>query len=238
MRLQKYLALSSVASRRGAEAMIAAGRVSVNGQVVTVMGVEVNEGDIVAVDGAAVSPDAAFVYILLYKPRSVVSTVHDPQGRRTVLSFLPKMPVRLYPVGRLDYDTEGALLLTNDGELAHRMTHPSYEVEKVYRVRLSGYLTDEQVSRLRQGIELDDGLTAPAQVEMLSRAANESLLTLTLHEGRNRQVKRMVEAVGHRVVALERLQVGLIGLEGLQPGQWRYLTAQEVEHLRRLCALE
>jgi len=235
VRLQKYLAQAGVASRRHAEEMIAAGRVSVNGEVVTAMGVQVEAGDAVCVDGNPIAAAEEKVYILLFKPRGVVTTASDPQGRTTVLEILPGLSQRVYPVGRLDYDTEGALLLTNDGELAHRMMHPSYEIEKKYRVRVWGKVTEENIQALCRGVQLEDGLTAPAKAVIVARGADETTLHLTLHEGRNRQVRRMLEAVGFPVRELRRIAVGQIDLGTLKPGEWRHLSGEEIEMLYRCC---
>jgi 23S rRNA pseudouridine2605 synthase len=225
VRLNAFLARAGVASRRGADELIKAGRVTVNGepgQLNTVVAAR----DRVAVDGSPVERQR-LAYVLLHKPAGVVTTVRDPQRRRTVVDLVPATP-RVVPVGRLDADTTGALLLTNDGPLAHRLAHPRYGVEKVYEADVDGALSDEALGRLAEGVLLDDGVTAPARARRLGR----SRLELTLHEGRTHQVKRMCEAVGHPVLRLHRSRYAGLGLRGLEPGEWRELTAPEVERLR------
>jgi 23S rRNA pseudouridine2605 synthase len=234
MRLQKFMAAAGVASRRASETVIAAGRVTVNGEKVTDPARDVTDGDEVRVDGRTIhAPEAdARVVYAVHKPAGVVSTARDPQGRATVVSLV-RVAARLYPVGRLDADTTGLILLTNDGELAHRLTHPRFEVLKTYRARLDGPpVTDAQIRALRSGVTLEDGRTAPARVRRIGgRAQNE--IELTIHEGRNRQVRRMCEAVGHRVRTLSRVAFGPLELGGLPVGGSRRLTAAEVEALRR-----
>lgn len=236
VRLQRYLAECGVASRRAAEKLILEGRVKVNGCTAQ-LGVSVEPAsDRIEVDGVSVGQDQK-IYILLNKPPGVISSVHDPHGRRTVIDCLGHVAVRVFPVGRLDYDTEGALLLTNDGDLAHRLMHPSFEVDKVYLAWVEGHVTPETAQRLEEGIELEDGLTAPAKVMVMHAAAKSTLLQITLHEGRKREVKRMCEAVGHRVRQLQRTAIGHLRLKGLKPGQWRYLNEAEVAGLYRTVGL-
>ncbi len=232
MRLQKYLASCGVASRRKAEEMIAAGLVQVNGQTVREMGTQVTEEDKVTVEGEAVRPEAEKRYILYYKPVGEVTTASDPEGRPTVLDHFRDYPVRLYPVGRLDFDSEGLLILTNDGELTQRLTHPSHEVEKRYIARVSNQVSDEELRLLRSGVSLEGRRTAPAKVSVLRRDPFSTDLLITIHEGRNRQIRRMVEAVGHEVVRLKRVQYGGVALGDLERGQWRELTGEEVRSLR------
>jgi len=232
MRLVKYLAHAGVASRRASEAMIAAGRVTVAGETVTDPARDVDEHSAVAVDGRALQGPEPRVLYALNKPVGVVSTARDTHGRPTVLELVPAEGLRLYPVGRLDIDSSGLLLLTNDGELANRLTHPRFEVPKTYRARLAGGPPSAaSLARLRHGLELEDGLTAPAQV----RRVGEHEIEITIHEGRNRQVRRMCEAVGHRVLALQRVGFGPQRLGALAPGGHRRLSAREVERLRSLC---
>jgi 23S rRNA pseudouridine2605 synthase len=226
VRLNAYLARAGVASRRGADELIKAGRVRVNGEPGQ-LNTFVAAADRVEVDGHEVAPQR-LAYVLLHKPAGVVTTARDPQGRRTVVELAPREP-RVVPVGRLDADTTGALLLTNDGPLAHRLAHPRYGVEKVYVAEVEGDPGDEARRRLREGVELEDGRTAQALVRRLDRGRVE----LTLHEGRNRQVRRMLEAVGHPVVHLHRSAYAGLTLEGLEPGAWRELEPFEVERLRR-----
>lgn len=226
MRLARYLAHCGVASRRKAEALVAAGRVSVAGATVTDPARDVDEGSDVGVDGRPVAPEPREVW-MLNKPAGVVSTAREP-GRRLAVVELVGSRARLYPVGRLDVDTTGLILLTNDGELANRLTHPRYEVERVYRVALKRPATDAQLRRLREGVDLEDGPTLPARVRRLGPRR----LELTLREGRNRQVRRMVEAVGNRVDSLRRVRFGPLTLGRLPEGEARRLTAAEVERLR------
>ena len=232
MRLQKYLAACGVASRRRAEEMIQAGLVQVNGVTVREMGVQVGEGDVVAVEGRPVALETDKRYVLYYKPVGEVTTVSDPEGRPTVLDHFRDFPVRLYPVGRLDFDSEGLLLLTNDGELTNRLTHPRHEVEKRYIARVSNQVGAAELTRLRAGVMLDGRKTAPAKVSVLREDPFSTDLLITLHEGRNRQIRRMVEAVGHQVVRLKRVQYGTVTLGNLQRGQWRELSPEEVASLR------
>jgi 23S rRNA pseudouridine2605 synthase len=232
MRLQKYLATAGVASRRASETLIAAGRVTVNGETLTDPARDVGDGDLVTVDGRPVSTAAARVVYAVHKPAGVVSTAHDPQGRPTVVSLV-RVAARLYPVGRLDAESTGLILLTNDGALAHRLTHPSFEVPKTYRATLAGPpITDAQIRTLRSGVRLEDGPTAPARVRRLGPRA-ENVIELTIHEGRNRQVRRMAEAVGHRVTALSRTGFGPLTLAGLAAGTSRRLGESELEALGR-----
>ena len=229
MRLNAYLARAGVASRRKADELILAGRVTVNGapgQLNTFVAV----GDVVELDGRQLAKQR-LAYVLLHKPAGVVTTARDPGGRPTVVELVDR-ETRVVPVGRLDADTTGALLLTNDGALAHRLAHPRYEVDKVYEVDVEGELSDEALLRLSEGVELEDGVSAPAAVRRLGPGRIE----LTLHEGRKHQVKRMTEAVGHPVRRLHRSRYAGLTLDGLEAGEWRELTADEVDGLRRLSA--
>jgi 23S rRNA pseudouridine2605 synthase len=225
LRLNAYLARAGVASRRRADELIKAGRVTVNGEPGQ-LNTFVESRDRVEVDGRRVEPQR-LAYVLLHKPAGVVTTARDPQGRPTVVDLVDHR-ARVVPVGRLDADTTGALLLTNDGELAHRLAHPRYGVEKTYDVEVEGEPTPEQLARLREGVELDDGTTAPAQ----ARRLGPNRLELVLHEGRKRQVKRMCAAVGLPVTRLHRPSYDGLELGGLLPGKWRELTPAEVEQLR------
>lgn len=230
-RLQKVLARAGFGSRRVCDDLIAAGRVTVNDEVAE-LGRRVDvEHDRVAVDGAAIGVRPGLVHYLLNKPTGVVTTADDPQGRPTVVSMVPAEP-RVFPVGRLDLDTEGLLVLTNDGELAHRLTHPSFGVDKEYLAQVEGRPTRATLRRLREGVELEDGPTAPAQVALVE----PSLVRITIHEGRNRQVRRMCEAVGHPVVRLVRTRIGPLADRRLRPGEWRELTRDEVRSLERAAA--
>jgi 23S rRNA pseudouridine2605 synthase len=231
MRLAKYLAHAGVASRRAAEALIVAGRVSVEGRVVTDPARDVGEDSRVALDGRELAGSERRVLYAVNKPVGVVSTAHDTHGRPTVVALVPAGGLRLYPVGRLDVDSSGLILLTNDGELANRLTHPSFGVSKTYRAKLAGArIGEDALNALRGGVELEDGPTAPALV----RRVRGNLIELTIHEGRNRQVRRMCAAVGHPVVELQRIGFGPLRLESLKPGGHRRLGAAEVDRLRAL----
>ena len=236
MRLQKYMARCGVAARRKCEEIIAAGRVSVNGQTVTEMGTQVEENDVVLVDGQRIFLEEEKRYVLYHKPAGEVTTVSDEKGRETVMDRFRDFPVRLYPVGRLDYDSEGLLLLTNDGELAQRLTHPSCEVDKVYLARVTGNPSNEAIDRLRRGVymEGDQRRTYPAQVRVVRDESLYSDILVTIHEGRNRQVRRMFDAVGHKVLLLRRVRFGPLELGDLRRGQWRELTQEEIELLHRM----
>lgn len=239
-RLQKIIAAAGVASRRTAETLIAQGRVSVNGRTVTEPGTKADpQADDIRVDGRRVKQPSRLRYILLNKPRGYITTRSDPQQRPTVLDLLEKGGVRdyVYPVGRLDYDSEGLLLLTSDGDLAARLTHPRHEVEREYDVQVRGVPDDHDVDRLRRGVVIDGRRTAPAQVKVrkvLEKAAGpQALLSLTIHEGRNRQVRKMCDAIGHPVLRLRRVRIGPLTDTRLKPGEFRDLTPAEVAALKR-----
>lgn len=234
MRLQKYLALCGVASRRAAERMILDGRVTVDGEVIREMGVQVEVGQAVSVDGKLVTPEPEKRYIMYHKPAGEVTTVSDPEGRPTALDHFRDFPVRLYPVGRLDYDSEGLLLLTNDGDLTQRLCHPSFEVHKTYLARISNRLTPEAVRKLETGVLVDGKKTAPATVSIVREEGLYTDLTVTIHEGRNRQIRKMIEAVGEQVVLLRRIRFGPLYLEDLPRGMWRDLTPRELQSLKNL----
>ncbi len=227
-RLQKVLAQAGLGSRRTCEELIADGRVTVNGEVATLGTRADPEADAIEVDGARIGVRQGLVHYLLNKPSGVVTTASDPQGRPTVVGLVPAEP-RVYPVGRLDADTEGLLVLTNDGELAHRLTHPSFGVDKEYLAEVTGIPSRGALRRLREGVELDDGPTAPARVSLVG----DHMLRITIHEGRNRQVRRMCEAVGHPVRRLVRVRIGPLADRRLPPGEWRPLTQAEVRALER-----
>lgn len=237
LRLQRYLAQAGIASRRASESLIIAGRVAINGKVVRELGTRVEPGDRVELDGRHVRPQRREI-VVLHKPVGVVTTMRDPEGRKTVADLLrelrPPAAPRLVPVGRLDYDTSGLLLLTNDGDLAFALTHPRFGVEKVYRVTLRGRLAPEDVRRVQSGIVLEGRRTAAARLHVVATAADRSVADLTLHEGRHRQVRRMFEAVGHQVIALQRRRFGPIGLGGLAPGKLRTLDPRERKALEAL----
>ena len=229
-RLQKVLAQAGLGSRRACEALIEAGRVEVNGEVAT-LGRRVDpEHDRVTVDGVTIPVRPGLVYYLLNKPPKVVTTAHDPEGRPTVLDLVPAEP-RVFPVGRLDWDTEGVLLLTNDGVLAHGLTHPSHGVPKTYLAEVSGVPGRAALRRLREGVDLDDGRTAPAKARLAQATPTGAALEIVIHEGRNRQVRRMCEAVGHPVRRLVRTRFGPLRDQRLAPGQWRPVTQAEIRAL-------
>lgn len=231
-RLQKVLARIGIGSRRVCEDLIASGRVTVNGER-AVLGRRVRvDSDVVAIDGVITGVRPGMVHLLLNKPAGVVTTADDPQGRPTVIDLVPSDP-RVFPVGRLDMDTEGLLLLTNDGDLTHRLTHPSFGVEKEYVAHVEGEPTRAELRALREGIDLDDGRTAPAHAAMLG----PGVLRLTIHEGRNRQVRRMCDAIGHPVKRLIRTRIGPLADRKLKPGTWRELTGDELRALERAVAL-
>ena len=236
VRLQKYLADCGVASRRAAEGLIADGRVSINGAVATV-GQQVTPGeDQVTLDGQPVGVDKK-VYIILNKPEDAVTTAADTHGRKTVLDCIHGVRARVFPVGRLDMDVEGALLLTNDGELAYRLMHPKFEVKKIYMARVRGRMRTAAVRQIEEGVELDDGVTAPAGCKVVNPGHDATLIRLTLHEGKKREVKRMCAAVGHPVLSLHRIAFGNVRVRNMRPGEWRYLTDEEIQGLRKLAGL-
>ncbi len=238
-RLQKILSKAGITSRRKAEGLILQGRVSVNGKIVRELGTKAVLGrDEIRVDGKTIKPESEGVVLVLFKPRRCVTTLHDPQGRPTVADFVNKFPMRLYPVGRLDYDAEGLLLLTNDGELAHRLQHPRYKVPKTYLVKVRGHPPAEALAILQQGVNLDDGITAPAELIVIEDDQKATWLSLTLREGRKHQVKRMCAAVGHPVLRLRRTKVGPIELDDLRPGEIRRLKSRAVRSLRKNVGLK
>ncbi|MGE5550320.1 MAG: pseudouridine synthase [Bacteroidota bacterium] len=233
-RLQRFLARSGVASRRHAEELILSGAIQVNGQIVDVLGAKVDPGrDRVTLNGHLVMPPPAWTYLMLNKPTGYLTTMHDPQGRPTVLDLLPPGTPRVYPVGRLDLDTSGLLIMTNDGDLAQSLLHPSRGVWKIYRAKVHGVPGEAGLARLRAGIELDDGPAAPAVVKIVAAKSGYATLEVRIHEGRKRQVRRMLASIGHPVRALERIGFGPIVLGNLPYGHCRSLTSAEVEALRR-----
>ncbi|ACL69480.1 pseudouridine synthase [Halothermothrix orenii] len=233
-RLQKYMAHAGVASRRKSEKIITQGRVKVNGKIVTELGTKIDpDKDIVEVDGRVISKEK-YVYILLNKPVGYITSVSDPHGRKTVTGLIKGVSQRIYPVGRLDYDTSGLLILTNDGELTYVLTHPSHMVEKTYRVEVKGFPSDEVLKKLETGVKLKDGLTAPARVSAVKRKEKNTIFNLTIHEGRNRQVRRMCDKIGFPVVNLKRIAFGPLNLKGLKTGQYRFLTEKEVKALKNI----
>ncbi len=235
VRLQKLIAGSGLASRRKAETLIAAGRVTVNGKVVRELGTKVDPvRDHVKVDGKHLAAAQPFVYLMLNKPKNVMSTLDDPGGRTTVKDFLHGVSVRVFPVGRLDFDSEGLMLLTNHGHLAQALLHPRYHVPKTYLIKVKGVLADEVIRELERGVGLEDGMTSPAIVTKVKKAEQNSWLEITICEGRKHQVKRMLESVGHPVIRLMRVKMGPLSLGNLEPGEFRFLTDREANALREL----
>ncbi len=236
VRLQKYLAECGLASRRGAEELISAGRVRLNGAP-AVLGQTVDPvTDCVEVDGKPIGRDVK-IYVLLNKPPNVVTTAQDTHGRRTVMDCVAGARARVFPVGRLDMDTRGVILLTNDGEMANRLMHPKYGVRKVYEASVAGTVTENAQKRLENGVDLEDGRTAPARVTILKSQPQATLMQLVLHEGRKREVKRMCAAVGHPVMHLRRIAFADLRVTGLREGEWRYLSEDEIIRLRKLAGL-
>ncbi len=233
-RLQKLLAAAGVASRREAEELIKAGRVAVDGQVVTELWTKVDPETVaIAVDGRRVSMHPDKLYVLLNKPRGYTSTTHDPHAKRVVTDLVKDAGTHLYPVGRLDVDTEGLLILTNDGDFTYKMTHPSHQVPKTYRADVRGLVAEETAHQLATGIVLDDGITAPARVRLLgvNTLRETSVVEITIHEGRKRQIRRMLDTVGHPVIRLTRIRIGRLTIGNLRPGEWRFLKPGEVQDL-------
>ena len=234
-RLQKVIARAGIASRRKSEELIKEGRVKVNGKIVTELGVKVSSSDKVEVNEIPIYREEP-VYFLLYKPRGVISSVSDDKGRKVVTDFFSEFKERIYPVGRLDYDTSGLILLTNDGEFANLLMHPKNEIEKVYIAKIKGIPLRENLRKLEKGIRLEDGKTAPAKVKVVSvdKKKQTSIVEINIHEGRNRQVRRMFEAIGHEVIKLKRERYGFLTLIGLKAGEARELTPHEVKQFRAL----
>jgi pseudouridine synthase len=234
-RLHKLLAERGLASRRAAEGLISAGRVAVNGNIVRELGCKVNAAtDSVTIDGKPLPGPPRLRYIALHKPAGYLCSVKDEHGKKSVLSLLPHLPERLYPVGRLDYDSSGLLLLTNDGALTNALLHPSRGINKTYLAEVAGPVSAADVDKLRHGLLLEDGPTAPARVTVLRRAQGASSLEITIHEGKKRQVRRMCEHIGHPVRRLVRLRLGPLGLGRLKAGEWRELSPREVQELKKL----
>lgn len=231
-RLQKVIANSGYCSRRKAEEEIKKGHVTVNGRVVMELGTKVDTQDVVEVNGTVIKKEENKEYILLYKPRETITSVHDDKGRKTVMDCIDS-EVRVYPVGRLDYDTTGILLLTNDGELANLLMHPKTEIDKVYVAKIKGILTGTEINRLKNGIVIDGRKTAKAKIKVRKsdRKTMTSIVEITIHEGRNHQVKKMFEHVGHEVLKLKRERFAFLDLKGLRSGEYRYLSIKEVKKL-------
>ncbi len=235
-RLNKYLASTGVASRRGADKLIADGKVKVNGKVVIELGTTINEkNDTVTVDDVIVKKETDLKYIMFYKPKGCITTVSDEKGRKTIYDYLEELNIpHLIPVGRLDYDTEGLLLMTNDGDLAYKLTHPSYEVPKTYVVKVRGEMPEHKLAQLRKGVIIDGDKTKRARVKLIEFKDDISKLQITITEGKNRQIRKMIEAVEKEVIFLKRIAIGDLRLGGLARGGYRFLNDFEVEYLKRL----
>jgi 23S rRNA pseudouridine2605 synthase len=234
-RLQKVMSEYGVASRRKCEELIAAGKVKVNGYLITELGRKVDkEKDIIEVDGEIIKSSGNKLYILLNKPVGYITSVKDQFGRPTVLDLIKGISVRVFPIGRLDYDTEGVILLTNDGDLTYRITHPKHNINKTYRALVHGEANQEDVLTLRRGIEIEDYVTAPAKMEIIRYLKGNSIIDITIHEGKNRQVRKMCSAIGHEIISLKRIRIGKIGLGSLKKGEWRYLSESEIKYLKEL----
>lgn len=233
-RINKYLSLCGVTSRRGADTLISEKRVTVNDITVEEVGISIDPTkDVVKVDGNVVEIVEQKVYILFNKPSNVMTTLNDPFKRKTVLHFLKKLPMRVYPVGRLDYDTEGVLLLTNDGDMAYKLTHPKYQIEKIYDVLVSGNFTEANAQTIAKGLTLEDGAIGKGIVKIVKRIKNNTNILMTLKEGRKREVKQLCMAVGHKVLKLQRIEFAGITTHGLKLGEWRYLKSSEIELLKK-----
>jgi len=231
MRLNKYIAAAGVASRRKADELTKNGNVKINGQTVTAPGTDVQEGDRVEVNGLAVRPETRFLYLLLNKPKGYITTASDEKGRPTVLELITDIEQRLFPVGRLDANTTGMLLLTNDGDFAQRISHPSNETSKTYRARVTGVLSKEKLAQLRRGVDIGGFTTSPAEITLLKQTGSSAVVDITIHEGKNLQVRRMFDAVGSKVLELERTAIGTVRLGNLKSGHYRKLKKPEIEAL-------
>jgi len=239
VRLNKFLSQAGIASRREADRLITEGRVSVNGQQVENLGLKIDsQKDVVEVNGRRVKKQENNIYLMLNKPPGFIVSLKDSFGRPTIMDLLPSLKERIFPVGRLDYKSQGLLLLTNDGQLTFRLTHPRFKIKKVYLVRVKGELSSSQISRLEKGIILDGKKTAPAKIKIINSTAGGVRLRIEIYEGRKREIRRMLEAMGCSVVYLQRIKFGPLGLGNLKKGQWRYLTAREISLLKRLTKSE
>ncbi|MDD4504002.1 MAG: pseudouridine synthase [Clostridiaceae bacterium] len=234
-RLQKVMSEFGVASRRKCEEMIAAGKVKVNGRFITEQGCKVDiEKDIIEVDGKILKSLDDKLYIILNKPVGCITSVKDQFGRPTVLDLLNGISIRVFPIGRLDYDTEGLILLTNDGDLTYKITHPKHNIDKTYRALVRGEVNQKDVMNFVIGIEIEDYVTAPAKLEIVKYSKGKSIIDITIHEGKNRQVRKMCSAMGHEVIRLKRIRIGEIGLGNLKIGEWRYLSNSEIKYLKNI----
>jgi 23S rRNA pseudouridine2605 synthase len=235
-RIQKIIAQAGIASRRAAEALILEGRVTVNGAIAELGMKADSQCDHVKVDGKLITRREPKVYYLFYKPRGVVTSLSDPEGRPTVKNFFSGIRLRVFPVGRLDYDSEGLLVVTNDGDFANMLAHPSHQVEKIYVVKIKGKIDEDGLEQLRVGVRLEDGMTAPAKVKRIRSVENNCWVQIAIHEGRNRQVRRMFEQVGYPVTRLKRISIHGLTVSGLKPGHYRQLSPEEVQQMREQSA--
>lgn len=234
-RLQKIIANAGIASRRRAEELIKDGRVTVNGEVITRLGTKADQDkDHIKVDGKLIRKKEKDIYLILNKPKGYITSLDDPEGRPTVGDLLKGVKGRIYPVGRLDYNSEGLILFTNDGDLAYKLTHPSHGITKTYLVKVDGQLADEEIERIKKGVRLEDGITAPAFIKKIGRTDANSWVEITIHEGRKRQVRRMFEKIGHPVLKLKRIRIANLDLGDLPPGSYRYLSGEELRLLKRI----
>jgi 23S rRNA pseudouridine2605 synthase len=229
MRLNKYIALSGAASRRKADEFTLDGRVKVNGRVVSTPGYDVLDGDIVELDGRRVTPSSKRVYLMLNKPKGYITSVSDERGRPTVMELVNDVPERVFPVGRLDEASSGLIIMTNDGDFAYRITHPAHEINKLYRVRVSGVMSRERLAALRKGVDIGGYVTAPAKLTLVRQSDRTAIVDISIHEGKNRQVRKMFAAVGCKVLDLERVAIGGLRLGGLMPGHYRKLKKEEID---------
>ncbi|MDD8031400.1 MAG: pseudouridine synthase [Acidobacteriota bacterium] len=239
LRINKFLARAGVASRRQADRMIQEGRVKINRQVITQLGFKVDEKkDRIEVDGCRVRLSPGLIYLLLNKPAGYLVTMDDPQKRKTVVELLPKLKTRIFPVGRLDEKSEGALLFTNDGDLAHRLLHPGYEIKKIYQVKVKGFVSDQSLASLEKGVFVDGRKTAPVKAVVVSRNRRSSLLQLEIYEGRKHEIRKMFYSLGFEVQKLRRISFAGLTIRGLPPGRWRYLQPEEIIRLKKITSLK
>lgn len=234
MRLNKYIAQAGIASRRKADELILNGNVKINGLSVRELGTDVKDGDVVEVNGNRIEAEAKKVYIALNKPLGYVTTSSDEKDRATVLDLVTDVPERIFPVGRLDYNTSGLLILTNDGDLAYRLTHPKHHIYKTYRAVVQGIVSNERLAKLRKGVDIGGFVTSPAQVKVIKQQERRALVEISIYEGKNRQVRKMFAAVGNKVLELERIAIGDIRLGRLMEGHYRKLTREEIEYLKNV----
>ncbi|MFQ5455562.1 MAG: pseudouridine synthase [Nitrospirota bacterium] len=233
-RLQKIISRAGITSRRQAEELIKTGRVAVNGKIITKLGTKGDtRKDVIRIDGRTINVNQPLTYLILNKPKGYITSLKDPEGRPTVLDLLKRVNIRVYPVGRLDFETEGLLILTNDGDLANGLMHPRNEVRKVYLAKIKGVITDKEIKRIERGIMIETGKTAPCRIKKRSIALKNSWIEITIHEGKNREIRRMMETIGHPVLKLNRVRYGLLTLGDMRIGEYRFLKPDEVMMLKR-----